>query len=731
MDATQNSDDLVDMGEKHQQAGQLHDAESCYRKALEIDPGHPGALYFLAGLACEDGRLQLAKELIAELLESEPNDAEAWHLSGVVAVKEANPRRATECFRQVVVLQPANAQAHYSFGLILSAQGDLDAALESFQRAIGINPALTEAHTAIENILRAQGKIVAVAPSQHHASKTNLPIESRENIARMLVKQGRLDEAIATYRKAIAEAPASANLHLDLARALMDKSLDADAITCLQRVISLDPNCAEAYGRLGHLLNQQCRISEGIAALQQAVALMPASSRLSFYLSSALHKAGKLPEAIACLQQAMALNPNNIDVYTALLGTRLYSPDYSPEQALADRSAFSERFEGPLRQNWPIHSKAAKSHKRLRVGFVSGDFLSHPVGYFLEAVLRELRKRDGIDIILYSMSTTEDAVTHRIRATAHTWSSVSALSDDAFEQRIRADNLNILVDLSGHTNLHRLLVFARKPAAVQVTWLGDCGTTGLKAIDYILCDRHSVHNGEAKFYSEKPWYLPHTRLCLTAPTEWIAVAPLPAIVNGYVTFGCFNNLIKMSERVVAVWARILKHVPNARLMLKSASFFDAGVREDVLQRFAVHGVAADRLLLKPGSPRQEYFAAYNSIDIALDPFPFTGGTTSVDGIWMGVPMVTKRGDSIASRQGESILLNLDLQEWIANDDDDYVELAVRQAANLTNLAALRGRLRAKLEASPLCDAKLFAQHLDEAFKRMWQTYCDAASSTQR
>jgi len=723
----QNSDDLVDLGEKHHHSGRLSEAESCYRKALEIDPGHPGALYFLAGLTYEDDRTQAARKLVEELLHGEPNDAEAWHLLGMIELKEANLPRANECFRKALTIQPKYTQAYYSLGTALNAQEKLSAAQENSQRAVAPNPSFPDADSV--NAHRAQNHLTTTPPNVQNTAPT--AIDADEAAARALLSQGRLDEAIAIYRKAIVENPNLATLHLELARVLMEKNLDTDAVDSLLRAVSLDPNSAEAFGRLGHLLTQQCKIKEGIAALQRAVTLMPASSRLSFYLSGAFHKAGRLPDALACLQQAIALNPHNVDVHTALLGTQLYSSTYSREQALLDRAAFGARFADSLRHKRPRHSNHTSPQKRLRVGFVSGDLLSHPVGYFLEAVLRELRKRDEIDIILYSTSTTEDAVTQRIRASAHLWVPVASMSDDAFEQRILADNPNILVDLSGHTNLHRLLVFARKPAPIQVTWLGDCGTTGIKAIDYILCDPHSVRTDEHKFHVEDPWFLPHTRLCLTAPTEWIPVAPLPAIGNGYITFGCFNNLIKMSERVVAVWARILKRIPNARLMLKAASFSDSGVREDVLQRFAAHGITADRLSLKPGSPRQEYFAAYGNVDIALDPFPFTGGTTTVDGIWMGVPIITKRGDSIVSRQGESILLNIDLPDWIAESEDDYVELAVRRAADLTHLAGLRAGLRARLEASPLCNAKLFAQHLTEAFQGMWQKYRDASCSEPR
>jgi predicted O-linked N-acetylglucosamine transferase (SPINDLY family) len=498
----------------------------------------------------------------------------------------------------------------------------------------------------------------------------------------------------------------------------------ADARESFARAISLDSDYADAYRHLGSLLIMTGKISEGIINIRKAVSLKPQDSAARSHLALALYGAGRLADAIDSLQEALRINPNNAEAHSILLGFYQYLPDYSREKMFSDHVAFGELFEAPLRKNWYQHPKPINSHKRLRVGFVSGDLYSHPVGFFLEGALRELYRRDEVDIVIYERNRVVDALTDRLRAEAHVWRSVSALSDDAFERRVREDNIDILVDLSGHTIPNQLLVFARKPAPIQVTWLGYWETTGLRAIDYIFCDRYGVHDDEEKYFVEKPWRLPHTRLCFTLPNETIAVSPLPALSNGHLTLGCFNNLVKMTDRVIAVWSRILKRIPKACLLLKSQSFNDTGIRESVMARFAAEGISADRLELEVNSPRREYFTAYNRVDIALDPFPFPGGTTSVEGIWMGVPMITLSGDRIISRQGESILRNINLQDWIAEDEDDYVELAVRKAGDLASLAKLRSQLRQRLEFSPLCDAKLFAQHLEEAFKQMWSKLCD-------
>lgn len=726
MERAMSSDDLVDMGEAHHQAGRLQEAEACYRKAIDIDPGHPGALYFLANIAYDDGRWPFATQLIEELLRDEPNDAEAWHLLGMTALMEGDFSKAVNSLNKALTIQPAYVQAHYNLGDVLGRQGDIDGALTSFQRAAALRPQFADAHFAIGNVYRAQSKFDQAMASYRLAVAAQPNFElAHLNMGMVFLSQEKLDEAITTYRHVLELNPNSPAGYCYLGVAFMNKKRNADAELNLRRAIALDSNYAEAYGNLGLLLLAQGNFSEGAIALQRAAALMPNNPRALRYILEAFNNSGKLIETIECLKEIIALDPNWVEARSSLLANIQYLPDYSREQIFSDHVAFGEYFETPLRKNWPQHAKPVNARKRLRVGFVSGDLLSHPVGYFLEGVLRELHRRDGIDIIVYSTNSKEDALTDRLRATTHAWSSVAALSDEDFEQRIRSDNIDILIDLSGHTTFNRLMVFARKSAPIQVTWLGYWETTGLRAIDYILCDRHLIRDGEEKFFVEQPWYLPNTRLCFTPPNVSIAVSVLPALSAGYVTFGCFNNLFKMTDRVVAVWASILTRIPNSRLMLKSSSFRDSTVKESVATRFAAHGVAAERLLLEQDSPLYEYFSAYNRVDIALDPFPFPGGTTSFEGVWMGVPMVTMRGDRIISRQGESILHNIGLQDWIAADEDAYVELAVRHAGDLASLATLRGQLREKLETSPLCDAKLFARHLEEAFKQMWNKSCQS------
>jgi predicted O-linked N-acetylglucosamine transferase (SPINDLY family) len=317
-----------------------------------------------------------------------------------------------------------------------------------------------------------------------------------------------------------------------------------------------------------------------------------------------------------------------------------------------------------------------------------------------------------------------DELTQRIKSCCKEWCSTAIHSDKNLARKIRDDDIDILIDLSGHTAHNRLLMFAWKPAPIQVSWLGYFATTGVPTIDYLIADPWTLPEDEEVNFTEKIWRLPETRLCFTAPEIEVEIGDLPALTNDYITFGCFNNLAKVNISVITLWARVLTSVPGSRLHLKSKQFGDASVYERILNCFASHGIAPHRLKLEGASPRLEYFQTYNRIDIALDPFPFTGGTTSAESLWMGVPVLTMAGERFLSRQGVGLLMNAGLPEWIAVDQDDYVARAVRHASDLQRLAALRKGLRQQVLDSPIFDAPRFARHFEEALRGMWTHWCN-------
>ncbi|MFI4940487.1 MAG: peptide-binding protein, partial [Burkholderiales bacterium] len=316
-----------------------------------------------------------------------------------------------------------------------------------------------------------------------------------------------------------------------------------------------------------------------------------------------------------------------------------------------------------------------------------------------------------------------DALTERIKACCHGWHSAAGLSDARLAQLIRDDSIDILIDLSGHTAHNRLPMFAWKPAPVQASWLGYFATTGITAIDYLIADSWTLPETEEMNFTETIWRLPETRLCFTPPDVSIAVSSLPALANNHITFGCFNNLSKMNDAVVALWATVLHAVPQSCLFLKAKQLSEASVRHSVLERFASYDIAADRLKLEGSSPRATYFCAYHQVDIALDPFPYPGGATTAEALWMGVPVLTLAGERFLPRQGIGLLMNAGLPEWVAADAGDYVARAVSHAADLQRLAALRKGLRQQVLTSPLYDAPRFARHFEAALRGMWTQWC--------
>jgi predicted O-linked N-acetylglucosamine transferase (SPINDLY family) len=297
------------------------------------------------------------------------------------------------------------------------------------------------------------------------------------------------------------------------------------------------------------------------------------------------------------------------------------------------------------------------------------------------------------------------------------------LSDEQAAQNIQTDGIDILIDLSGHTAHNRLPMFAWKPAPVQVSWLGYFATTGVPTMDYLLADPWTLPASEESSFTEKIWRLPQTRLCFTPPRSDIVVSPLPALSNGYVTFGCFNNLTKMNDAVVTLWAQILNAVPASRLFLKARQIKQASARQETIDRFAAHGIETSRLILEDYVPRENYLAAYHRVDMALDPFPYPGGTTTAEALWMGVPVLTLAGERFLSRQGVGLMMNAGLPEWVAADSSDYLARAVAHAGDLQKLAALRTGLRPQVLSSPIFDAPLFAGHFETALRGMWHAWC--------
>ncbi|MGN6651724.1 O-linked N-acetylglucosamine transferase, SPINDLY family protein [Trinickia sp.] len=506
----------------------------------------------------------------------------------------------------------------------------------------------------------------------------------------------------------------------NLGNALAARGMRAAAIESFRQAIALKRDYVPAHNNLGNMLRDQGHFVEAVECFKTVIALKPDYAEAYNNLANALVDLGELDAAIDTYRQAIVLRPDLLEARSNMLFILSYREGQSPADYLAEATRFGQAATAQAKPyaHWQVPLGASRPGP-LRVGFVSGDLKVHPTGHFLESILSHIDRR-RIELVAYPTRRTADELTARIKPHFAAWTDLVSLSDEQAARRIRDDRIDVLVDLSGHMNCNRLPLFAWRPAPVQASWLGYFASTGMREIDYVLGDRHVLPEGSQAQFTEALWRLPDSYLCFTPPAERVAVAPLPLGANGHVTFGCFNHLMKMNDGVVAVWARILRAVPNARLFLKARQLDDASAREATLARFASHGIEADRLIVEGRSPRTQYFEAYGRVDIALSPFPYPGGTTSVEGLWMGVPVLCLRGDRFLSNICASMLHSAGLADWIAGDHDEYVAKAIAFAADAARLAALRAGLRDALLASPLCDAARFARNLEAAFEGMWR-----------
>lgn len=535
----------------------------------------------------------------------------------------------------------------------------------------------------------------------------------------------RYADASVCLKKALAKDPANPELIYNMGLSLVALRRLADAEKQFARLTRLQPGHGMAWHMLGEAIRRGGNPEASLPAYRQAIKLLPDWPQPWGGLGTALIELGRHEEWLPYMERAVALEPDSLLHYTNLLFSLHLHPGLPPEEISARHRAFGKHFESLLNASRQPHGNVPDPIRRLRVGFVSGDLRVHPVGHFMVELLRNL-KANEFDLVAYSTSRCQDWLTESVRPAFAIWRDCGEMSEAGLVAQIRADEIDILVDLAGHTEGNQLLVFARKPAPVQVTYLGYFDTTGLSSMDYILGNRWLLPEAEEGLYTEKPWRLPDAHLCFAPPEVAVEVGPLPAMGAGGITFGCFNKAEKVNARVIACWSKILHATPGSRLFLKSKPFSHAPLARLCRERFAAHGIGAERLILEGDSGFTEYLESYGRVDIALDPYPYNGGTTTVQALWMGVPTLALRGDRYVAHMGESILNSVGMPDWVAADEAEYVAKAVAHAGDLTALSALRGELRQRLLASPICDAPRFAQNVTDAFRGMWREWCKHA-----
>lgn len=535
---------------------------------------------------------------------------------------------------------------------------------------------------------------------------------------------GRVDIAAGLVGRAVEIEPASPEYAAEFGLILCMQGRFAEAVTVFDRVLALQPDHVAAQLNLGNIHLNQGRLDEAAACYSQALAHDPRRSAVHHNLGTVQFKRGRVEEAVASLRRALALQPDFAEAHSALLYALQYLDDVTPAAILSEHRRFAARFEAPLRTGWRPHANARDPGRRLRIGYVSPDFHRHSVAYFIEPVLAR-HDRSRVEVFGYYNHTRQDEVTARLMALMDHWLPCKGWSNEQLAARIRQDGIDILVDLAGHTHTtdNRLLTFAHRPAPVQVTWLGYPSTTGLAAMDYRLCTADTDPPGQEAWHSEALYRLPRSLWCYRPLADWpLMPAPPPLIHAGAVTFGSMNNLAKVSPATCALWAEILHAVPGSRLVMTSMP--EGSARDHFRQRFAAHGVDPARVRFFGRLPNPQYWEVLAQVDIALDPFPYNGTTTTCETLWSGIPVVTLAGENSVARSGYALLRMVGLEELIAPDRDGYVRIAVALANDAERLRAMRGGLRARFEASVLRDEAGVTRDIEAAFRDMWRRWVE-------
>ena len=702
---------------EHYQNGRHEDAEKLAISITQKFPDHSFSWTVLGILLEQTDRAPEALSVNQKVVQLDPQAADAhYNLANVFRVL-GRLEEAEASYMQALVLAPKDAEIYYNLGITLQGLGRLEEAETRFKEAVAINSNYAEAYygagttafglSKFEEAVTSYRRVIALQPGY---------ADAHCNLGVALEALGRSEGAEASFRKAIALKPDLAEAHDNLGIALHRLGRLEEAEVSSRQAVVLKPDFVEAHSNLSYMLNELGRSDEAEASCRKAIALKPISAKAHNNLGVILQDGGRFEEAEVSYRQAVDLKPDFTDCRSNLLFL-LSSSNFEHTRYLKDALGYVESIEGGIGPRFSEWS-CVREPERLRIGLVSGDLRNHPVGFFLEGLLAQFNS-DSLELHAYPTSLIEDELTARIKPYFSFWTPLCGKSDKEAAQLIHNDNIHILIDLSGHTAENRLPIFAWKPAPIQVSWLGYWASSGVPEIDYILGDPFVTPYDEAVHFTEKIWQLPESYLCFTEPNVGLEVMPLPALSTGGITFGCFNKLSKMTDEVVSLRARILHATPGSKLFLKDNQLQEKSVRNKVLSRFAAHGIVADQLILEGPSPRAEYLACYNRVDIALSPYPYGGGTTSAEGLWMGVPVLTKRGDHFLSHLGESIAHNTGLSDWIAADEDEYIAKAVKFSSDLDGLMKLRAGLRAQVLASPLFDAPRFAVHFEEAVWSMW------------
>ena len=639
-----------------------------------------------------EGNSAAAQTALARAAQAEGSSGEQLYQLALLFRQLHQNQPAMQALERCIACQPDYARAYVEAGQILIEESYPREAAEYLKRGLQLSPTCARGWAALA-----------------HAHLATSDVE----------------QALAALCRGVELVPQDVHLHLELGRCLIEHRRLAEASTWLERSLAWHPHCAPLRNLLGATYEMRKASGPAVEQYRQAVALDPQLAEAWCNLGNALGLQGNLEEALAAYRRALAVEPDLMWAHSNLVFTMLFHAPSTPQEILAENRRWNARFAAPLRRartHWP---NTRQPHRGLRIGYVSPDMCAHPVGRFMLPVLTH-HDRQRYPATVYSTGHRTDETTTQLRHAASCWRDVGQLDDESLTQLIGQDQIDILVDLSMHMAHHRLLVFARKPAPIQVSYLAYVGTTGLEAIDYRFTDGYLDPTADClAAYAEQSMYLPHCYWCYRPVLDVPLEPELPADRNPHVTLGSFNNFCKVTPPALDVWCRILRELPQTRLRITTGDRSQQSRLESTVTQW---GIDPRRLEMVPHVGLREYFAGISRVDIALDPFPYGGGTTTCDALWMGVPVVSLAGHTAVGRGGVSILSNVGLPELIARDPSEYVSIVGQLCSQRGRLRQLRSGLREQMSRSPLMDERQFAADIEGLYRVMWERWCGAVGA---
>lgn len=669
----------------------------------------------------DNGQLEKAKEVLESILQRSHRNIDALQLLGIVHATNGNFNQAIDKFSRALKFNPVNAQLLFNRANTYSENGQHHEALADIEKSLLIN------RNDYDSLLLHGFSCTKCGLYDKAIDSYDILLNFKPNDFKALVSKGHLlldvfkhAEAFNIFEKLLKIYPNFPDSYFEYGNALLKLNKFEEACAYFDKAITINPSHADAYSNRGNALRKICRLHEALSSFDKSIAINPYIADFHNNRGNVLLELGHLKEAKESYQEAIRINPYYAEAYSNLIFSVNYAEGSSHDQTFDIAKRYGDLMSSVATAKFTSWHTDSNLNK-LRIGFVSGDLRNHPVGYFLESLIEQL-DFNQFDIFAFPTARISDDLTHRIRPCFKDWIPLYNKSDFEAASLIHKQKIHILIDLSGHTAHNRLPVFSYKPAPIQISYLGYFATTGMPEMDYFLGAPYMAPQEEEKYFTEKLCNISNTWLCLKPPNHIAQIPAAPVLKNGYITFGCFGNLTKMNDEVVKVWSEIISKIPGSKLLLKSNQLADEYVIADVRARFAKNGISDERLLLEGPSPRTAYFETYNRIDIVLDTFPYPGGTTSIDALWMGVPVLTLKGHRFLSRLGESIAINAGELAWVAENQSEYIDKAITFASDLRSHPMDRLIRRDKVLKTSLFDTRQFAQKFSETMLSIWESH---------